>query len=577
MSSPSSSSSAFSESETSSPSSTCSSLEPEFEADPKIVKMLVTILIARHGILHYHGQTGELATFQWPTTQLGHKIHPSHFAAYREAHAFHYPVVFAPQGDDIQLHLDAGWNMPFLQTTLVAFSMQFLHVGDLARVVKGSLRGELGQVAIILDGRLKEVEVHLQDVERHIIQMCGDTSIVCQHATNQQVEVSKYFLDQRLLDHLAQSQLQTQQHFEPPQSDSEICDFIEVLVGEHIGKSGVIIWFSKGDTQLWFRDIFTADSTASGVLWSTSVPVAAVQRMKITQTLKYTKERGYDVKPGDVMTVALGLECEAKGVVQSIDFPNARLTMICDGDHSLIDVPIRFVVKVRNVNLDYFKKDIRQEVFIVGGEPKGYRAMLYSLGPELCTVALHGQKCITLKNCDVVMRYGKRLNRAMLKGLDITPPIEKVPSSSLASTTDSVSSSSSMWITWSASAGGTNVAQGPSSSINPNPEPSTYDSWTVSELDAQNTINARAEKSSDNGPLARLMTRESSSTFFKYHAMLKVSPVFDVSLSRRLVSMSCSHPFCSENGSRPEGCVAAYCTSNNAGAIIKHYHIPPFT
>jgi hypothetical protein len=34
-------------------------------ADPKVVRMLVTILIARHGILHYHGETGELATFQW--------------------------------------------------------------------------------------------------------------------------------------------------------------------------------------------------------------------------------------------------------------------------------------------------------------------------------------------------------------------------------------------------------------------------------------------------------------------------------------------------------------------------------
>ncbi|KAG1824025.1 hypothetical protein EV424DRAFT_1346261 [Suillus variegatus] len=50
----------------SSPGSSCSILMSEdFKPDPNVVKMLVTILIARHGVLHFHGQTGELATFQW--------------------------------------------------------------------------------------------------------------------------------------------------------------------------------------------------------------------------------------------------------------------------------------------------------------------------------------------------------------------------------------------------------------------------------------------------------------------------------------------------------------------------------
>ncbi|KAG1790362.1 uncharacterized protein HD556DRAFT_1310750 [Suillus plorans] len=471
-------------------------------------------------------------------------------------------------------------------------------MGDLARVVKGSLHGELGQVistdhtsgTVMLesafDGCLKEIDICLQDTEHvfqvgdtvkvvagsylglqgHIVQMCKDTFVVCQYAMNHQVEVSKYYLDQRLLDHIVQSQPQTQQHFEPPQSDSiEIGDFIEVLVGEHIGKCGIIDWFSKGDTKL------------CGRLSRTSVPIAAVQRTKLTQTLKFTKEKGYDVKPGDIVTVAHGPEYEAKGVIQSVDFPNAHLTLLCDGDHTLINVPIGFVVK-----------EIGQEVFIVGGGQKGYWVTLYGLGPDLCTIALHGQKHITLKNCNIVMRftasrYGKRLNGAMLEGLElisfcdlrkrlylapppqlqsITPPIEKVPSSSLASITDSVPSSSSMWSTWSASTEGADVAHGSSSSVNPNSESSTSDPQTVSELDVQDS------------PLAWLMTREFSSTFFKYHMMLKVSPIFDVSLSRRFVSMPCPDPFCGKNGPTPEGCIAAYCTSNNAGAILKHYHIP---
>jgi hypothetical protein len=85
--------------------------------------------------------------------------------------------IASPHINDIQLHLESGWNKPFLQATLVTFSLQFLRVGDCARVLKGSLCGELGQVISTdhtfgtvglesaLDGRLKEIEISLQDVE----------------------------------------------------------------------------------------------------------------------------------------------------------------------------------------------------------------------------------------------------------------------------------------------------------------------------------------------------------------------------------------------------------------------------
>ncbi|KAG2109544.1 hypothetical protein DEU56DRAFT_762410 [Suillus clintonianus] len=71
----------------SSPCSECSTLAPpEFEVDQHVVNLLVRIVTARHGILHYHSQTGELSTYLWPTDRRGHKIHPSRFSAYREAH-----------------------------------------------------------------------------------------------------------------------------------------------------------------------------------------------------------------------------------------------------------------------------------------------------------------------------------------------------------------------------------------------------------------------------------------------------------------------------------------------------------
>lgn len=150
--------------------------------------------------------------------------------------------------------------------------------------------------------------------------------------------MSRYYLDWCLLKHTVQSHLIMQQYFKPPKLDSiEIGDYIEVMEGEHMGRHGVVDWFLKKDTKLWFQDIFTVDNTeCSGRLSSISVPTAIVQRMSIMQTVQFTKERGYDIRPGDVVTVACGPEYEAKGVVQSVDFPNACLTLLCNSDHALV-------------------------------------------------------------------------------------------------------------------------------------------------------------------------------------------------------------------------------------------------
>lgn len=71
------------------------------------------------------------------------------------------------------------------------------------------------------------------------------------------------------------------------------------------------------------------------------------------------------------------------------------------------------------------------------------------------------------------------------------------------------------------------------------------------------------------------MAKEFSSKLFKYHVVLKVSPSYmGGRLSKRFVSTASPDPFCGENGPAPSGCVATFCTSNGAGATIKHYHIP---
>lgn len=139
-----------------------------------------------------------------------------------------------------------------------------------------------------------------------------------------------------------QSYLPSHQHFEPPtESQSlEIGDYIEVLVGVHLGKQGVVTWCDIKQNQLWFQDESPQSSTSYHMKYSgppsIQVPVAFVQRTRLPQTIKFTKEKGYDIKPGDVVKVARGPEYQTKGIVQSVDFLKARLALLSESDRSLV-------------------------------------------------------------------------------------------------------------------------------------------------------------------------------------------------------------------------------------------------
>lgn len=61
-------------------------------------------------------------------------------------------------------------------------------------------------------------------------------------------------------------------------------------------------------------------------------------------------------------------------------------------------------MKIRNASLDSFNDVIGQEVFIIAGAHKGYRATLYGLALDTCSIAVHGQARTTLKLKDVATR-----------------------------------------------------------------------------------------------------------------------------------------------------------------------------
>ncbi|KAG1788772.1 uncharacterized protein HD556DRAFT_1447617 [Suillus plorans] len=498
----------------------------------------------------------------------------------KKVHRDRLEHIVCPHADNIQLHLQSGWNQAFLKSTVLAFAKQFLHVGDRAMIIKGDLNSEIGRVVstnhpassvtlkLTLSGRPKEINFRLEEIERifqvgdtvrvvagpylgvegYIIQMTGDIFCLCQDVSKEELEVSKYYLDRRPLSHTPQARLPTQQLFNPPPDieSIQIGDSIDVLMGEHIGKSGIVHWLSKGGNYLWFQH----ESL------NIPVPIKVVQRIFKPQTLQYMQDKGYNVKPGDVVRVARGSEYPVKGVI----------------DHSLVHVPIGFVIKVYNVSLDSFKKDIGQEVFIIGGGRKGYRATLYSFNSTDCTVALHGQQRTKIQLKDVAtrtrhvifLRDAEKILLGPATEKRHPPPPEKVVSSSSASIANL---SSITWTNWGASSEDLGMADNPSS-LNPS---QTADPWTV---DINDMLDARTEKT-EKSPLAWLMSKEFLSKFTTYHAMLKVSPSFmGGRLHNRFASMACPDPFLGQNGPASEGCVAVFCSSNTAGAAIQHYHIP---
>ncbi|KAG1729749.1 hypothetical protein EDD22DRAFT_960815 [Suillus occidentalis] len=188
-----------------------------------------------------------------------------------------------------------------------------------------------------------------------------------------------------------------------------------------------------------------------------------------------------------------------------------------------VTVPIAFVAKVCNVDLDRFKKDIGQEVYIIAGDRKGYRATLRSFGVKTCIVAPYGQTYIELDLCDVVTRYG-RLNGAMLEGQELASFCDMRKRSSLhlsVSIIAPTAPSSSVWSTWPGSPGGLNLSQ--DLSLDTNPSSSTLQAWSVDQLDIQDSNDALADTIKDSGPIPWL--KEFSSTFFKYHAMLSLASI----------------------------------------------------
>ncbi|KAG2343820.1 hypothetical protein BDR05DRAFT_947921 [Suillus weaverae] len=150
-----------------------------------------------------------------------------------------------------------------------------------------------------------------------------------------------------------------------------IADIVTRLSAHHLQRYLVV----------WYNHINITPIAASWKrmhLLHVQIPISFVQWMNLTWTLEFTNEKGYDVRPGDAMSVVCGSEYQ-------------------------VTVPIRFVVKICNTCLDAFCNNIGQ-VFIIQDNQKGYQATLYSFNSDDCIIALSGQPHIYLKLHNIITR-----------------------------------------------------------------------------------------------------------------------------------------------------------------------------
>jgi hypothetical protein len=95
-----------------------------------------------------------------------------------------------------------------------------------------------------------------------------------------------------------------------------------------VGKCGLVQWASGG--FVCFQDdseLMRASDDSSMAPPFIHVAASSVERIRLPATVTLTKDRGYDLRPGDAVCVARGPEFRTEGVVHAVDFAGARLTL----------------------------------------------------------------------------------------------------------------------------------------------------------------------------------------------------------------------------------------------------------
>ena len=149
----------------------------------------------------------------------------------------------------------------------------------------------------------------------------------------------------------------------PPEPRHEVIqpgDTAVVLQGPYKGAEALIEWMDVSGTQAWIyvrekdksstdADVPSSskagvrnypggdlDQQAKNVMVSVNIHDIRVQRP--TNTLSFSKERGYDVCAGDGVEVVRGEWFRSRGVVQRVYLDKGHLDLVCETDGQRVSI-----------------------------------------------------------------------------------------------------------------------------------------------------------------------------------------------------------------------------------------------
>ncbi|KAI6094696.1 hypothetical protein EV401DRAFT_2084192 [Pisolithus croceorrhizus] len=241
------------------------------------------------------------------------------------------------------------------------------------------------------------------------------TDVTCQHfgdsraAASQQyqIEVSRFIVWSHLQDHVLSLSPVAEPHVVLPLSEDEalLGNIVQVHRGPYASQTGIIEWISPNGKVWMFncrkgkgKEDSERDPTPSQSMVAMNASDLHIERAPSTLTL--SKDKGCNIAVGDTVEVARGQWRHSQGIVKAVDLIKASLDFMHLEDGIQISIPIMFSHKVKE-HFDYgLSKFVSRDVWVIGGDKKGTRAMLRSLGRMLSWVVIFGQ-LIELKNNQV--------------------------------------------------------------------------------------------------------------------------------------------------------------------------------
>ena len=148
----------------------------------------------------------------------------------------------------------------------------------------------------------------------------------------------------------------------PPEPRHEVIqpgDTAVVLQGPYKGAEALIEWMDTSGTQAWIyvqeKDAGVPSGSKAGVRQSIMVTVNVhdIRVQLPTNTLSFSRERGYDVCAGDGVDVARGEWFRSRGVVQRVCFDKGHLDLVCDAVGQRVSIVCQLLVEVLIIHLDH--------------------------------------------------------------------------------------------------------------------------------------------------------------------------------------------------------------------------------